>query len=276
MAVELAVAYVSIVPKTDRIAPAVKQSLRGVDREADQAGKTSGKAFSNGFASTVNKGMRGIFASFRLVSAAAGSIVRNIGAAATAIGVASKLAKNFSVSLLAGATLLKTIAGVSLAKLAGALRFVALWASKLAREISRVTSALLVMQAVARGVRAMTHYARTLCKVTIGASVAIGVISGLGTAFAALAAAVGTAAGAAAGAITGILAPAMAALKLGFSGLSEGKKAFDQLKKSTGDGAAQAKAMAQASKGVASAQKGVTQAIRGVTSAEKGVVNAKK
>lgn len=276
MAVELAVAYLSIIPKTDRVAPAIKQSLAGADREADKAGKTSGKAFSDGFASTVNKGMRGIFASFKLVSAAAGSIVRNIGAAATAIGVASKLAKNFSVSLLAGATLLKAVAGVSLAKLAGALRFVALWASKLAREIARVTSAILVMQAVARGVRAMTNFARTLSKVTIGASLAIGVISGLGTAFAGLAAAVGTAAGAAAGAIAGILAPALAALKIGFSGLGEGKKAFDQLKKATGDGAAQAKALAQASKGVENAQKGVTQAVRGVTQAEKGVVNAKK
>src|SRR5690606_41421168 len=146
------------------------------DREADQAGRTSGRAFSDGLAATVNKGLGGIFASFKLVSAAAGSIVRNIGAAATAIGVASKLAKNFSVSLLAGATLLKPSAGVSLAKLAGALRFVALWASKLAREISRVTSAILVMQAVARGVRAMTNFARTLDRKSVGAALATRVI----------------------------------------------------------------------------------------------------
>lgn len=230
MAVELATAYISIVPDTRRIAPSVKKALSGADREADRAGKTSGRAFADGFASTVNKGMRGIFASFKLVSAAAGSIVRHIGAVATALGIASKLAKNFSTALLAGATLLRTVAGVSLAKLAGALRLIAALASKVAREIARITSAILVLQAVARGVRAMTNFARTLAKVTVGASLALGVIAGLGTMLGTTLVSALSAAGAAAasfvGVAVGLLGPAVAALKIGFGGLSEGAKEF--------------------------------------------------
>lgn len=51
--IELATAYVSIVPEGSRIAPEVKKSFGLVGKEADRAGKASGKKFTSGFGSAV-------------------------------------------------------------------------------------------------------------------------------------------------------------------------------------------------------------------------------
>lgn len=51
--VELATAYVSIVPEGSKIAPGLRKEFRGAQSSADKAGKTTGKRFSSSFGSSL-------------------------------------------------------------------------------------------------------------------------------------------------------------------------------------------------------------------------------
>jgi len=77
VAVELATAYISLVPETSKIAPGVRKALGGVGREADAAGQSMGSRISSGLSKSLKVG-----------AAAAG------GLAAAGIGIA--LTKGFS------------------------------------------------------------------------------------------------------------------------------------------------------------------------------------
>lgn len=279
MAVEIATAYISIIPETRRVAPAVRKALNETVGDAQKSGEAHGDRFSKGFSSKMGSGIVGIAAGFKVAGAAVGVLVRNVGVAATAIGIAARLARGFSVSLLASATALRAVAGVSLAKLAGVLKLVAVLASRVATQISRITSAILVLAAVGRALSFMTNFARTLRNVTIGAALAIGVISGLSTiiggALVKVLTVAGAALGAFAGAAVGILAPALAVLKLGISGLSAGMKAFGKGTDTKG-AESQAKAIASATKGIATAEKGVVSAKKDARNAEKDLTRARK
>lgn len=235
MAVELAVGFVSLVPDTRRVGPGVKRALQEVEPEAEKAGKQHGDRYSRGFVSSAQRGLRTFTSGAMFAGAAVSSLIRNVGTIATVTGLAARVVRHFSIGLMASAVALKAVAGVSLAKLAGMLRLVAAFANRVATQVARITSALLVLAAVARVLSFMTNFAKTLAKVTIGAALALGVISGLGTmlggvvtqAFIAGGAAIATFAGAA----VGILGPAIAALKIGFKGLGDGAKEFmDQFK----------------------------------------------
>lgn len=56
MATELAVAYLSVVPETSRIAPGVKAALRGVDADAARAGKSMGGKLSSALGTALKAG----------------------------------------------------------------------------------------------------------------------------------------------------------------------------------------------------------------------------
>ncbi|MDV2478615.1 hypothetical protein F8M49_30120 [Rhodococcus zopfii] len=101
------------------------------------AAATRARSFAAGFASAIGSGMRGAVAGFAILSTAAHAVVRNVGTAATVLGLAARATRSFSVGLLASTTLLKMISGAGVAKLAGLLRL----AATAARHPSPATSA---------------------------------------------------------------------------------------------------------------------------------------
>lgn len=256
-------------------------SPRVDDRQASQAGRSWGEKFRKGFESSgaakLGATARLIGAGFSSAAGAAGSIVRNVGTAATVIGVAARITKGFATSLLAASVGLKYVAGVSLAKVGAALGFAAHQAGRLATQVARVTSAILVLSAVGRVLGFMNRAAKMMSILTIGAAALIGVVSALastlGGALVSALTIAGSAAGVAAGALAGILGPAMAVAKLGFKGLSEGAKAWQQ---TSAGGASTAKAVAAAARQVESAEKGVTRAKRDSKDAERDLTKARK
>lgn len=60
MAVELATAYISLVPETSRIAPEVKKALKVTEKTADGSGKSMGDKLSSAMGSTLKKSAVGI------------------------------------------------------------------------------------------------------------------------------------------------------------------------------------------------------------------------
>lgn len=78
-AVELAVAYLSIVPSVQGLAPAVRRGLSGVDREASAAGRTFGVAFSRAAAQSADVDALG--KKTAAASAKASAASRNLAAA---------------------------------------------------------------------------------------------------------------------------------------------------------------------------------------------------
>ena len=71
MAVELATAYISILPEMKSVAPMVRKELSAVEREAGKVGKKSGEEFSTGFGGIVGGSAKKMFAP---VIAAAGAL----------------------------------------------------------------------------------------------------------------------------------------------------------------------------------------------------------
>jgi hypothetical protein len=246
-------------------------------------GKEEGRSFAAGFVSAIGSGMRLAAVGFMVANDAARSVIKNIGMAATGIGLAARMLKHFSAGLLVSTSLLKMMTGAGVAKLAGLLRLAAAAAGILARDIGRVTAALLVMAAAARLVGILTRIGRALGMVTVGSAVALGAFAALGnvvTSFAtgplvagltAVAAAMGTVAAAAAG----ILGPAIGVAKMAFAGLSDGAKAWDKAQKATDSSAAKS---ASAMKAVENAKKSqartTEQGARQIVDAEKRVVKA--
>ena len=60
MAIELAHAYVSILPETKAIAPGVAKALTGVEKQADKSGKSIGSKLSTGMGSVLKKSAVGV------------------------------------------------------------------------------------------------------------------------------------------------------------------------------------------------------------------------
>lgn len=237
--------WLTVLPETSQLRPRIKRALRGVDddarvtptvddRNAEPAGRKFGEKFRKGFersgASKIGAAARLIGGGFKFASDQAGSLVRHVGLAATAIGVAARITKGFAASLLVASTGLKYVAGISLTRLGVALGVTAKLAGRLATQITRVTSAILVLSAVGKLLSFMNRAAKLMSILTIGTALLIGTVSALasvlGGALVAALVAVGSAIGVAAGAMVGLLGPAITVAKIGFKGLSEGAKAF--------------------------------------------------
>lgn len=246
-------------------------------------GREEGRSFAAGFVSAIGSGMRMAAVGFTVANDAARSVIKNIGVAATGIGLAARMLKHFSAGLLVSTSLLKVMTGAGVAKLAGLLKLAAIAAGALARDIGRVTAALLVMAAVAKLVGVLTRIGRALGMVTVGAAVALGSVSALGfvvTSFAtgpmvagltAVAAAMGTVAAAAAG----ILGPALGVAKMAFSGLSDGAKAWDKSQKAVDTSASKtASAMKAVENAKNSQARTAEQGARQIVDAEKRVTKA--
>ncbi|MGW6035291.1 hypothetical protein ACWFOS_16695 [Gordonia terrae] len=205
----------------------------------EREGQNAGQRYGRGFLSGVRTGLRGMVAAFTVVNAGTTSIIRNVGRIATITGLAARIVRGFSLSVMAGATALHVMAGASLGKLAGALKVVATIASQLARDVARATAAILVLAAAARALGTLTRVTRILGMLTVGTAALTGVAAAAGHALTNLVSgpvvqgliAIGAAAGTAAAAIAGIMGPAIAVAKIGFKGLADGAKQFlDQFK----------------------------------------------
>ncbi|APE11007.1 hypothetical protein BO226_19215 [Rhodococcus sp. 2G] len=248
-------------------------------------GNEEGRSFAAGFVSAIGNGMRMAVSGFSLLSNAANSVIRNVGTAATVLSLAARTVRHFSIGLLASTTLLKMMTGVGVAKLAGALRLAAAAAGILARDIGRVTSALLVMAAAAKLVGILTRIGKALGMITVGSAAALGAVSALGSVvgsfmagpmvsgLTSIAAAMGTVAAAAAG----ILGPAIGVAKLAFAGLSEGAKAWTDSQKNVGATASKSAASLKAVENAKKSQaRTAEQGNRQIISAEKQVVKAQE
>ncbi|OZC55959.1 hypothetical protein CH276_28035 [Rhodococcus sp. 06-470-2] len=252
---------------------------------SNSAGSNEGRGFIAGFASAIGTGMRATVAGFAVASSAANSMIRNVSTTALVIGLAARAARGFGMAMLASSVAVRAISGAGLVRLAGVLRLAARAAGILARDIGRVTAALLVMAAVARVTSMLTRLGRTLGMVTVGSAAALGAVAALGSVVAnfvagpmvqgltAIAAAMGTVAAAAAG----ILGPAIAVAGIAFSGLSAGAKAWTDSQKAIDTGSSKT---ASAAKAVESAQKSqartAEQGARQIVEAEKDVVDAQE
>ncbi|HEY9348371.1 MAG TPA: hypothetical protein VIQ53_23790, partial [Inquilinus sp.] len=248
-------------------------------------GQQEGRSFTSGFISALGSGMRMAATGFTVANDAARSVIRNIGMAATGIGLAARALRGFSAGLLVSSSLLKLMTGAGIAKLAGLLRFAAAAAGVLARDIGRVTAALLVMAAVAKLVGTLARVGKALGMVTVGSAVALGAVSALGSVVSSFATgplvagltAVAGAMGTVAAAAAGILGPAVGVAKMAFKGLSEGAKAWDTSQKavdtSSGKTASAMKAVESAKKSQA---RTAEQGARQIVSAEKQVVKAQE
>ncbi|ASR85222.1 endolysin [Mycobacterium phage SirPhilip] len=236
--------YLTVIPETSRVYDGIRRAAKAADnitvhpkvdqRQAERDGRSYGDRFKRGFSSAaagIGAGLGGVTSGFKLAGNAASTVVRHVGLAATTIGIAAKLARGFSATLLASATALRLVAGVSLGKLAGTLALVAGIAGRLARQVQRVTSAILVLAVVGKVLGFMQRAAKMMALLTIGASLLIGIGSALavtlGNVLVAALMSVGAAMSVAAGAAAGLLGPALIVAKLGFKGLADGAKEFN-------------------------------------------------
>ncbi|ANA85412.1 tape measure protein [Gordonia phage Bowser] len=252
------------------VADGVDRGLRSVD--ATRAGREQGHRFGQGFIAGARSGIRGIVAGFAFANTAVNSMIRNVGTAATLIGLASRAARGLSISLLAGATAVHALSSAGLAKLAGVLKIVAAVAGRVAREISRVTAALLALRAVASLVGTLTRMGRALGMITVGSAVALGALSALTPVVAALGSALLTVAGVAGGAaVAGLsaLGAAAATVKLGLFGVGDAFKSMG--KAATGGGTS----AADTAKQVKQAQGQLTRAVKDERDAQKDVGRAR-
>ena len=252
------------------VADGVDRGLRSVD--ATRAGREQGHRFGQGFIAGARSGIRGIVAGFAFANVAVNSMIRNVGTAATFIGLAARAARGLSVSLLAGATAVHAISSAGLAKLAGVLKIVAAVAGRVAREISRITAALLALRAVASLVGTLTRMGRAMSMLTIGSAVALGALSALTPVVAALGSALLTVAGVAGGAaVAGLsaLGAAAATVKLGLFGVGDAFKSMG--KAATGGGSS----AADTAKQVKQAQGQLTRAVKDERDAQRDVGRAR-
>ncbi|QOP64387.1 tape measure protein [Gordonia phage Orla] len=276
MATELASGYVSVSGDTRPLARDIRSFFGRVDRDARVSGERSGSAygssfgarlradrspaeagaaqgrnFSRAFARTASTGAKGFLttllglsATIRTQFAAVKQLTFGFARMAIGLKIAAIGAGLLARGLLRSGTLLRMLSGRGLLAIAGVLRVVASLASRVAKQIARVTSALVVLQTVVRIFQTMTAVSKVLGLLTIGAGALLGVVSSLGfvvgtftsnvisglvTGLQTLAAGFGTVAAGAAG----ILGPALVVAKIGFKGLADGAKQFmDQFKDS--------------------------------------------
>lgn len=248
---------------------------------AQRTGRRFGAALGGAIMSSVKgaiKGLPGLFSSLGSINAGKLLLVgANLDSIALGTKVASHAARGLSVALLATSVAAARISGAALGGLAVALRVVSRLAGGVSRDIARITSSLLVLAAAARGLNTLGRLGGIAGKGVIGFSALLGVVTGVsaligGPLVAALTAAAAAMA-AAAGAAAGILGPALAAVKIGISGLGDGAKAYEASQKA---GASTAKAAASAAKQVQQAEKDVERAKRDARAAEVDLTRARK
>lgn len=236
----------------------------------------TGNRFGSSLAASIKSGIGNIGSSFDSVVTSGGSVLRNIGAIATGTKIASVAARALSRSLLTAGGALALLGSGGVGRLAVGLGLVGRAAGGAARDINRITSSLIVLYAVGRGLSILNRIGKIALLGTVGLSVLLGVATGVAallggpmvSALTAMAAAMGVAAGAAAG----ILGPALLTLGLGFKGMQDAAKAYT----ASDGGVSQAKSMASASKQVEDAEKGVERAKRDSRDAEKDLTRARK
>ncbi|AYR01085.1 tape measure protein [Mycobacterium phage LeMond] len=240
--------YLTVIPETSRVYEGIRRAAARADnitvhpkvdqRQAERDGRSYGERFKRGFSSAaagIGASLGSITGGFKVAGNAASSVVRHVGAAATTITIAARFARHFSGALLGASTALRLVAGVSLARLAGALALLAGLAGRLSKQVSRVTSAVLVLAAVGKTLAFMERAAKGFALATVGASLAIGLASAAAVGLGAVLKGVwgfllnvGAAAGVAAGAMVGILGPAIGVLKIGFKGLTDAAGTFTE------------------------------------------------
>lgn len=240
---------------------------------SDGRGQAEGNKFGRGFARGAASGIKGIASSFVFASAAAGSLIRNIGGIALGIAVAARLLKNFSRGLLVASVGLRAVAGTGLAKLAGWLKVVSRLAGILARDVGRAAAAVLVLNAAARGLTVLTRAGRMMGLFTVGLATLIGLASTAAPALVSLAGALATVGSVAGGmAIAGLstFAAALAGLKLGLSGVGD---AFKTMGQASSGGASVA---ADNARQVQRAEKSLTKAVEAEQEAQEDVTKARE
>ncbi|ASR85905.1 tape measure protein [Mycobacterium phage Peanam] len=248
--------YLTILPETSKIVPGIRRAARAADnitvhprvdhRQAQKDGRQYGNRFKRGFASGaagIGAALRGVGAGFKQANDTASAIVRNVGTIASVVTVASKLTRGWAIGLFGAASALRLVAGTSMLGLAGGLALVARTAGWASREITRVTSSIIVLAAAAKLLSFLTRAAKLLAIGTVGLATAVGLASAAMVALGGATKAlwgfllnVGAAAGVAAGALVGLLGPAVAVAKIGFKGLQDGAEAFaDSMKDAWGE-----------------------------------------
>jgi hypothetical protein len=183
----------------------------------------------------IGVGILGIGRAVRETGQGVMTIIRNVGTMATIIRYAARAARGLSLSLLAGATAAKLITGAGIARLGAILGFTAKQADKLATQVARITSALLVAAAVGKFLSFMHKASKIMGIVTVGMGALTGlflasvnVIQTWGIAAVGALTTVGAALGIAAGAAVGLLGPMALVAKIGFKGMSEGIKSVQK------------------------------------------------
>ena len=249
----------------------VESELQGVD--ASGIGKGLGATMASAFGA----GARGIGRAFGEVAEGAYKTVKHVSAIATGAKAASIATRTLAQGLLVAGGGLALLGASNLGRLGIGLSLASRAAGGLARDVGRVTSALVVMAGIAKGLSAMTNMARIARNITVGFSAVLGVVSGLTQMIAGpLIAAVvqlGAAFGVAAGAAAGLLGPALAVGKLASSGIQNAVKAFTSGQKASGGGGVDAsRAIEQAERAVTRAKKDAEKAEVDLTKARKNAV----
>lgn len=180
----------------------------------------------------IGTGILGIGSAVRETASGTMTIVRNIGSIAMVIRYASKAAKGLSLSMLAAATATRVVTGAGIARLGVALGFASKQADRLATQVARVTSALLVAAAVGKFLGFMNKASKIMGLLTVGSVALVSAAAGLtqmlaGPLYSALLLA-GSGLGIAAGAAAGLLGPMLLVAKIGFKGMSEGIKSVQK------------------------------------------------
>lgn len=175
---------------------------------------------------------RGFFTGIGATAAGTMQILRNVSVISTILRVASRFAKALSISMLAASTATRVLTAGIAAKFGVGLAFAAKQANRLARQVARVTSAVLVAAAAIKLLQIMHTAAKWAGILTIGMSALLGVgaalVTSMGSFLVPIILSVGSALGIAAGAAAGLLGPMLGVAKIGFKGMSEGAKALQK------------------------------------------------
>lgn len=215
--------------RTEKIKPNVDTSKAGAE------GRDYGARFARGFRTAtrrISAPILGIGAAVRLVSASLAPLNRTIGRIGISLTLAAFFARRFATATMFGASGLQLMAGVSLVRLSNGLSNVANVAQSVAKQVSRISAALLTLRAAITTVMVMQTFAKIAAIVTLGGVALLGVTSALlvvmGQPLVFAFEAAGAAMGVFAGAAVGLLGPALVAAKMGFTGLGEAAKSFNK------------------------------------------------
>lgn len=215
--------------RTEKIKPNVDTSKAGAE------GRDYGARFSRGFRTAtrrISAPILGIGTAVRLASASLAPLNRTIGRIGISLTLAAFFARRFATATMFGASGLQLMAGVSLVRLSNGLSNVANVAQSVAKQVSRISAALLTLRAAITTVMVMQTFAKIAAIVTLGGVALLGVTSALlvvmGQPLVFAFEAAGAAMGVFAGAAVGLLGPALVAAKMGFTGLGEAAKSFNK------------------------------------------------